>query len=85
MEKSGSTTKEGQQYRTSRGTPLPGLGAQRRRRALTQKQLGEIAGVAHTTVQLLESLRRGGYPRTINKLASALGVEPEDLVNGHQE
>ena len=57
----------------------------RRRRALTQKQLSEIAGVAHTTVQLLESLKRGGCPRTINKLASALGVEPEDLVDGHQK
>jgi hypothetical protein len=29
---------------------------------LTQRQLGELAGVAHTTVQRLESLNRGGLP-----------------------
>jgi transcriptional regulator with XRE-family HTH domain len=47
---------------TSRSTPLPALAAHRRRRGLTQRQLGELAGVAHTTVQRLESLRRGAYP-----------------------
>ena len=45
----------------SRSTPLPGLAAHRRRRGLTQRQLGELAGVAHTTVQQLESLKRGAY------------------------
>jgi len=43
----------------SRSTPLPGLTAHRRRRGLTQRQLGELASVAHTTVQQLESLKRG--------------------------
>jgi len=42
----------------SRSTLLPGLAAHRRRRGLTQRQLGELAGVAHTTVQRLESLKR---------------------------
>jgi transcriptional regulator with XRE-family HTH domain len=65
-----------------RGILLPGLAAHRRRKALTQRQLGERASVAHTTVQLLESGARGGYPQTIHKLAIALGVEPEDLVHG---
>jgi transcriptional regulator with XRE-family HTH domain len=65
---------------TSRSTPLPALAAHRRRRGLTQRQLGEFAGVAHTTVQQLESLRRGAYPRTVRKLAIALGVEPKDLL-----
>jgi transcriptional regulator with XRE-family HTH domain len=69
----------------SRSTPLPGLTAHRRRRGLTQRQLGELAGVAHTTVQQLESLTRGAYPHTIQKLAIALGVEPIDLVRGNQE
>jgi transcriptional regulator with XRE-family HTH domain len=64
----------------SRSTPLPGLAAHRRRRGLTQRQLGELAGVAHTTVQRLESLSRGAYPRTIQRLAIALRVEPEDLL-----
>jgi transcriptional regulator with XRE-family HTH domain len=49
-----------------------------------QKQLGELAGVAHTTVQRLESLDRGAYPRTLRKLATALGVESEALVGGDQ-
>ncbi len=65
---------------SSRSTPLPALGTQRRRRGLTQRQLGELASVAHTTVQRLESLRRGAYPQTLRKLALALRVEPEDLL-----
>ncbi len=64
----------------SRSTTLPGLAMHRRQRGLTQRQLGELAGVAHTTVQQLESLRRGAYPQTIQKLATALGVEPKDLL-----
>jgi transcriptional regulator with XRE-family HTH domain len=64
----------------SRSTPLPGLGAHRRRRGLTQRQLGELSGVAHTSVQQLESLGRGAYPQTIQKLALALRVEPKELL-----
>jgi transcriptional regulator with XRE-family HTH domain len=67
---------------TSRSTLLPGLAAHRRRRGLTQRQLGELAGVAHTTVQRLESLSRGAYPQTMQKLATALGVTPEELLHG---
>jgi len=65
---------------TSRSIPLPALAAHRHRRGLTQRQLGELAGVAHTTVQRLESLRRGAYPQTLRKLATALSVEPKDLL-----
>jgi transcriptional regulator with XRE-family HTH domain len=65
---------------SSRSTPLPGLAAHRRLRGLTQRQLGELAGVAHTTVQRLESLKRGAYPQTLRKLAIALGAEPKDLL-----
>jgi transcriptional regulator with XRE-family HTH domain len=64
----------------SRSTPLAALAAHRRRRGLTQRQLGELASVAHTTVQRLESLNRGAYPQTLRKLAMALGVEPKDLL-----
>jgi transcriptional regulator with XRE-family HTH domain len=66
----------------SRSILLPALAEHRRRRGLTQRQLGELAGVAHTTVQRLESLGRGAYPQTVRKLALALGVEPTDLVGG---
>ncbi len=68
-----------------RSTLLPNLATHRRRRGLTQRQLGELADVAHTTVQRLESLERGAYPQTLRKLAIALGVEPEALVGGNQE
>jgi transcriptional regulator with XRE-family HTH domain len=64
----------------SRSTPLPALATHRQRRGLTQRQLGELAGVAHTTVQRLESLKRGAYPQTLQKLATALRVEPKDLI-----
>jgi transcriptional regulator with XRE-family HTH domain len=64
----------------SRSIPLPSLATLRRKQGLTQRQLGEISGVAHTTVQQLESLSRGAYPQTMRKLASALRVEPKDLL-----
>ena len=64
----------------SRSILLPGLATHRRKSGLTQRQLGELAGVAHTTVQRLESLRRGAHPRTMQKLAIALSVEPKDLL-----
>jgi transcriptional regulator with XRE-family HTH domain len=67
---------------SSRSTPLPALAEHRRKRGLTQRELGELAGVAHTTVQQVESLSRGAYPQTLRKLAIALGVEPADLVGG---
>jgi transcriptional regulator with XRE-family HTH domain len=66
----------------SRSTLLPALAAHRRKKGLTQRQLGELAGVAHTTVQKLESLSRGAYPKTLRKLATALGVAPEELLHG---
>jgi transcriptional regulator with XRE-family HTH domain len=65
----------------SRSIPLLGLAAHRRRRGLTQRQLAELADVAHTTVQRLESLKRGAYPQTLRKLASALGIAPEELLH----
>jgi transcriptional regulator with XRE-family HTH domain len=65
----------------SRSILLTALAAHRWRRGLTQRQLGELAGVAHTTVQKLESLSRGAYPQTMQKLATALGVAPEVLLH----
>jgi len=74
------TTRRVRMIETSRSTPLPALAAHRRRRGLTQAQLGKLAGVAHTTVQQLESLKRGAYPQTLRKLATALRVKPKDLL-----
>jgi transcriptional regulator with XRE-family HTH domain len=74
------TTRRVRMMERSRSTPLPDLATHRRRRGLTQRQLGELSGVAHTTVQQLESLSRGAYPQTIQRLALALRVEPKDLL-----
>jgi transcriptional regulator with XRE-family HTH domain len=68
----------------SRSTPLPSLATHRRQRGLTQRQLGELASVAHTTVQQLESLKRGAYSQTLRKLATALRVAPEELLHGER-
>jgi transcriptional regulator with XRE-family HTH domain len=80
MERSRSTPSTGR-YKEGRSTPLPALAAHRRRRGLTQRQLGVLAGVAHTTIQQPESLSRGAYPKTLRKLATALGVAPEELLH----
>ena len=52
----------------------------RRRRVLTLEELAKKAGVGHNTIWRLEHGVMGAQPRTIRKLAKALGVEPEDLV-----
>jgi transcriptional regulator with XRE-family HTH domain len=52
----------------------------RQRRVLTLKELEERSGVAYNTIWRLENGRTGAQPRTLRKLAAALGVEPEELV-----
>jgi transcriptional regulator with XRE-family HTH domain len=52
----------------------------RRRRVLTMEELADKAGVGRNTIWRLEHGVMGAQPRTIRKLAKALGVEPEDLV-----
>lgn len=52
----------------------------RRRRVLTLDELAEKADVGRNTIWRLEHDVMGAQPRTIRKLAKALGVEPEDLV-----
>jgi transcriptional regulator with XRE-family HTH domain len=52
----------------------------RQRRVLTLQELEELSGVSYNTIWRLENDRTGAHPRTIRKLARALGVEPEELV-----
>ena len=52
----------------------------RRRRVLTLHELEERSGVSYNTIWRLENGRTGAQPRTIRKLAAALGVEAEELV-----
>ncbi len=52
----------------------------RRRRVLTLEELAEKADIGRNTIWRLEHGVMGAQPRTIRKLAKALGVEPEELV-----
>ena len=52
----------------------------RKRRVLTMEELAEKAGIGRGTIWRLEHGVMGAQPRTIRKLARALGVEPEELV-----
>lgn len=52
----------------------------RRRRALSQAELATLAGVTKATIVALEKPDpRTPHPRTLRKLAAALGVEPHEL------
>ena len=64
----------------NRSTPLPGLGAARRKRGITQRELAALAGIGHGTVSELETGRRSAYPRTIRRIANGLEISVEDLV-----
>lgn len=63
----------------NRSVLLPGLRQARQRSGRTQRELGELAGVGKGTVSELEAGRRGAYPRTIRRLAEALGTKIADL------
>ena len=52
----------------------------RQRRVLTLHELEQRSGVAYNTIWRLENGKSGAQPRTIRKLAAALGVDPEELV-----
>jgi transcriptional regulator with XRE-family HTH domain len=57
----------------------------RHRRVLTLHELEGISGVAYNTIWRLENGKTGAQPRTIRKLARALGVGPEKLVRAGGE
>jgi transcriptional regulator with XRE-family HTH domain len=52
----------------------------RRVRVLTLRELEEESGVSYNTIWRLENGHRQARPSTIRKLATALGVEPAELV-----
>jgi transcriptional regulator with XRE-family HTH domain len=54
----------------------------RRARAYTQRDLQKRSGVAASTIANIEHGKHEPQPRTIRKLASALGVSPERLMVG---
>ena len=54
----------------------------RRVQALSQRDLSRMTGVAHDSISQLETGKREAQPKTIRKLAEALGVEPKELMEG---
>ena len=54
----------------------------RRTRVLSMRELEELSGVSYNTIWRLETGRTGAQPRTIRRIAAALGVEPAELVKG---
>jgi transcriptional regulator with XRE-family HTH domain len=64
------------------GARLRGL---RRVRALSQRDLSRMTGIAFDTISRLETGKQRAQPRTIRKLADALGVEPRELMKGEDD
>ena len=56
----------------------------RRHRMLSLRELDERSGVAFDNINKLENERRRAQPRTLRKLAEALGVEPHELMKGEE-
>ena len=57
----------------------------RRERALSQRDLTRMTGIAFDTISRLETGKQRAQPRTIRKLADALGVEPRELMKGEND
>ena len=49
-------------------------------RALSQRELAARANLSVTTVNRIETGKRKPIPRTVRRLAEALGVTPEELL-----
>ncbi len=52
----------------------------RRQRVLSLRELEDKSGVSYNTIWRIEAGRQGAQPRTIRRLAEALGVEPHELI-----
>jgi transcriptional regulator with XRE-family HTH domain len=59
---------------------LTSLRALRVRKALTQQELADQAGLTRVTVTRIEAGLDEPRPSTIRKLAAVLGVEPHELM-----
>jgi transcriptional regulator with XRE-family HTH domain len=52
----------------------------RREQVLSLRELEERSGVSYNTIWRIEDGRQGAHPRTVRKLAEALGVKPSELI-----
>jgi transcriptional regulator with XRE-family HTH domain len=53
----------------------------RERKALSQQELADLAGVSKNTIHRLERGVSQAQPRTLRKLAAALKLDPADLID----
>ena len=52
----------------------------REQQALSLRELSDLSGVNYNAIWRIEVGRTGAQPRTVRKLAAALGVEPRELL-----
>jgi transcriptional regulator with XRE-family HTH domain len=52
----------------------------REARALSLRELANEAGVGHNTIYRIEHGQENALPRTVRRLAKALGVQPRELM-----
>jgi transcriptional regulator with XRE-family HTH domain len=52
--------------------------------ALSLRELSELSGVNYNAIWRIEVGRTGAKPRTVRRLAEALGVEPHELLKGEE-
>ncbi len=66
------------------GTPLPHLKEWRKSAHLSQKQLGDLAGVSKYTIMNIEIARyQGARGSVIRQIAVALDITPQQLMYQH--
>ena len=56
----------------------------RERKALSLRELSDLSGVDFNAIWRTEVGRTGAQPRTVRRLAKALGVEPHELLKGEE-
>ncbi len=57
----------------------------RERQALSLRELSGLSGVNYNAIWRIEVGRTGAQPRTVRRLAEALGVEPLELMKGDDD
>ena len=67
---------------TEHGGQCGALKELRRERVLSLRELEEKSGVSYNTIWRIEDGRQGAHPRTVRKLAEALGGAPSELIRG---
>ena len=53
----------------------------RERKFLSQQELADLTGLSKPNISRLENGHQKPYPKTVRRLAEALGVAPEELVD----